>query len=135
MTMSITVNLPVKDVAKSSAFFSRLGFVVNPLYANEEHMELLGISDEVNVMLVSESRFKSMTGKYIADATHQAEAVMQLRVESRERVDELVVKALAAGGRPLHETNDQGFLYGRSFQDLDRHNWDAFYVDETAMPS
>jgi predicted lactoylglutathione lyase len=86
-------------------------------------------------MLVSESRFKSMTGKDIADATHQAEGVMQLRVESRERVDELVVKALAAGGLPLHETNDQGFLYGRSFQDLDRHSWDAFHVDETAMPS
>jgi len=135
MTLSITVNLPVKDVARSSAFFAHLGFVINPLYANEEHMELLGISDEVNVMLVSESRFKPMTGKDIADATHEAEAVMQLCVESRERVDELVVKALAAGGLPLHETNDQGFLYGRSFQDRDRHNWDAFYVDETAMPS
>jgi uncharacterized protein len=133
MTMSITINLPVKDVARSSAFFSNLGFVINPLYANEEHMELLGISDEVNVMLVSESRFKSITGKGVADATTNAEAIMQLRVESKERVDELVDKALAGGGAPLHETNDQGFLYGRSFQDLDSHNWDAFYVDETAM--
>src|SRR6266516_4244258 len=85
MTLSITVNLPVKDVARSSAFFAHLGFAINPPYANEEHMELLGISDEVNVMPVSESRFKSMTGKDIADAAHKAEAVMQLRVESRER--------------------------------------------------
>ena len=135
MTLSITVNLPVKDVARSSAFFVRLGFVINPLYAHEEHMELLGISDEVNVMLVSESRFKLITGKDIADAANHAEAIMQLRVESRQRVDELVDSALAAGGVALHETNDQGFLYGRSFQDLDRHNWDAFYVDETALPS
>jgi predicted lactoylglutathione lyase len=135
VTLSITINLPVKDVARSSTFFANLGFVINPLYANEEHMELLGISDEVNVMLVSESRFKSITGKEIADAAHHAEAIMQLRVESKERVDELVDKALAGGGGPLHETNDQGFLYGRSFQDLDSHNWDAFYVDETAMRS
>jgi hypothetical protein len=50
MTLSITVNLPVRDVAKSSAFFTSLGFGINPLYADEEHMELLGISDEVNVI-------------------------------------------------------------------------------------
>jgi uncharacterized protein len=125
-------NLSVKDVARS---FTKLGFVINPLYADEAHMELLEISDEVNIMLVSESRFKSITGNDIADATHYAEAIMQLRVESKERVDELVDKALAAGGVPLHETNDQGFLYGRSFQDLDNHNWDAFYVDETAIRS
>ena len=84
-------------------------------------------------MLVSESRFKSMTGKDIADATNEAQAVMQLRVKSRERVDELVVKALAAGGLPLHETNDQGSCMDVVSRTLDRHNWDAFYVDETAI--
>lgn len=135
MSIKITVNLPVKDLARSAAFLTHVGFAISPLFADEQDMELVVISDDVSVMLVSEHRFESVTKKGIVDSTSYAEAILQLRVESRERVDELVDKALAAGGVPLHETNDQGFLYGRSFQDLDRHNWDVFWVDEAALPA
>ncbi len=60
--------------------------------------------------------------------------ILQLQVESRERVDELVDRALAAGALPLHAPNDRGFLYGRSFQDLDKHNWDMFWIEAAASP-
>lgn len=132
MSTKITVNLPVNDVARSAAFLTRVGFAISPLFAADPDMELVIIGDDVSVMLNSEPRFKSITGKDIVDSTSFAEAILQLRVESRARVDELVDNALAAGGLPLHPTNDQGFLYGRSFQDLDRHNWDVFWVDEAA---
>jgi len=130
MIASITVNLPVKDLARSSAFLTQLGFTVSPLFASEPEMELVILSAEVSVMLLSESRFQSITGKVVVDTTRHAEAILQLRVEGRQRVDDLVDRALSAGGLPLHPPNDQAFVYGRSFQDLDRHNWDVFWVDE-----
>ena len=130
MSVKITVNIPVKNLARSTEFLTRVGFSVSPLFAADPEMELIVIGDDVYVMLLSEPRFRSITGKDIVDSSRTAEAILQLRVESRERVDELVDNALAAGGLPLHEPNDQGSIYGRSFQDLDRHNWDVFWVNE-----
>jgi len=124
----------VKDVAKSTAFLTAIGFTKSPLFADEPDMELVIIGEDVSVMLVAEPRFRSITGKGIVDSASHAEAILQLQVESRERVDELVDRALAAGGLPLHAPNDQGFLYGRSFQDLDKHNWDVFWIQAAASP-
>ena len=135
MSTKIVLNLPVKDLAKSTEFFTKLGFSVNPQFAGEQNMECLVISDDISVMLLSESQFKAISKKDIVDATKSAEAIVQLRVESRQRVDQLVDQALAAGGLPHHEPNDQGFLYGRSFQDLDGHLWDVFSLDQTALPA
>jgi hypothetical protein len=83
-------------------------------------------------MLPVESYFTTLTKKGV-DATRSAEAILQLRVESKERVDELVDKALAVGCPRWNDTNDQGFLYGRSFRDLDGHHWDVFTVDLAAV--
>ncbi len=133
MSTKISVNLPVQDLTASTAFFTTLGFAISPQFASETNMECLVISDDIYVLLLEEARFHATTKKAIVDATTHAEIILQLRVESRQRVDELVDKALATGAVPHNEPNDQGFLYGRSFQDLDRHLWDVFYIDPAAL--
>ena len=132
MSTKIFVNLPVKDLRKSIDFFTALGFSFNPQFT-DENAGCLVISDDIYAMLLVESFFKSFTKKDIADATKTTEAIVALGVESRERVDELVDKALAAGGLPSNDTNDQGFMYGRSFQDPDGHLWEVFYMDPAAV--
>ena len=134
MSTKISINLPVKDLRRSTDFFTKVGFSRNPQLSGDD-IECLVISEDIYVMLNSESRFKTITKKDVVDTTKSAEAVLQLGVESRHRVDDLVDKALAAGGQPSNEPNDLGFLYGRSFQDLDGHLWDVFYVDLAAMPT
>jgi uncharacterized protein len=134
MSTKLAVNLPVRDLAKATRFFAALGFSFNKRIANE-NMNALVINDDSYVLLVVESYFKTITQKAkksIADAT-TTEAILQLGVDSRQQVDALVDKALAAGGQPASEPNDQGFLYGRSFQDLDGHLWDVFYMDLAAL--
>jgi len=134
MSTKLIVNLPVRDLAQATRFFAAMGFSFNERLANE-NINALVINDDSYVLLVVESFFKTITQqakKSIADAT-TSEAILQLGVDSRQQVDALVDKALAAGGQPAREPNDQGFLYGRSFQDLDGHLWDVFYMDLAAL--
>jgi len=134
MSTKLIVNLPVRDLAQATRFFAAMGFSFNERLANE-NINALVINDDSYVLLVVESLFKTITQqakKSIADAT-TSEAILQLGVDSRQQVDALVDKALAAGGQPAREPNDQGFLYGRSFKDLDGHLWDVFYMDLAAL--
>src|SRR6266540_6306442 len=94
MSTKICVNIPVKDLGRSTDFFIKLGFSLNPQLSGENR-ECLVISDDIYVMLLVESYFETLTNKDIVNATKSAEAILQLRVESRQRVDELVDKALA----------------------------------------
>jgi predicted lactoylglutathione lyase len=128
MSTKIFVNLPVKDLAKSVAFFKGLGYSFNPQFT-DENAACLVIGDDIFAMLLVEPFFRRFTKKEIADATTTTEAIVALGVESRERVDELVDKALASGGQAANETNDQGFMYGRSFQDPDGHIWEVLWMD------
>lgn len=132
MSRMIFVNLPVKDLQKSIGFFTELGFKFNPQFT-DENTTCMVISDDAYVMLLVEDYFKTFTKKSIADATTHTEAIVALSAESREDVDNLVDKALAVGGRPANEPEDQGFMYGRSFQDLDGHQWEVLYMDPSAM--
>lgn len=132
MSRMIFVNLPVKDLQKSIGFFTELGFKFNPQFT-DENTTCMVISDDAYVMLLVEDYFKTFTKKSIADATAHTEAIVALSAESREDVDNLVDKALAVGGRPANEPEDQGFMYGRSFQDLDGHQWEVLYMDPSAM--
>jgi len=91
------------------------------------------ISDEAFVMLLVEARFSDFTSKPIVDATTHTEAILALSADSRAQVDELADKALAAGGQPSNEPMDEGFMYGRSFQDLDGHLWEVMYMDPSAL--
>ena len=131
MIKSITINIAVKDLTRSTAFFQKVGFNVNPLFASEPEMELIDLSDALKVMLNSEPRFSQISRKAVADAGQEAEVIFQLRVGSRKEVDEFVDRALGAGGRPIHEPNEGEFVYGRSFTDLDNHNWDFFWASES----
>jgi uncharacterized protein len=130
MSIKIAVNLPVKDLADSTRFFAKLGFPADTRLANE-NMQAFIISDDIHVLLVDQSQFKAITRKEIPDTAATSEAILQLQVESRQRVDELTDNAFAAGAMRANEPNDQGFLYGRSFRDLDGHHWDVFCNDPT----
>lgn len=82
-----------------------------------------------------EPYFRTFTKKQVADASRETEAILSLSVDSREEVDDLVERALAAGGEPSTEPTDQGFMYGRSFQDPDGHLWEILYMDRSALPA
>lgn len=128
----IFVNLPVKDLNKTKDFFSTIGFEFNPQFTNE-NAACMVISDTIFAMLLVEDYFKTFTKKEIPDSTKSSEAILALSVESKEKVDEFVNKALAAGGKPSNDPVDHGFMYGWSFQDLDDHLWEVFFMDESAV--
>jgi predicted lactoylglutathione lyase len=124
----VFVNLPVKNLNASIEFFTKLGFKFNPQFTDQNATCMI-ISDDAFVMLLVEDFFKTFTRKEIADATKTTEVIITLPAYSREDVDELVNRALAAGGKPSKEPQDQGGMYGWSFQDLDGHLWEVGYMD------
>lgn len=132
MSTKIFVNLPVKDLNASIDFFTKVGFSFDANFTDENATCMI-IGEDIFVMLLVESFFKTFTKKDVADATKTTEAIVALGVESRARVDELADAALAAGGTEANEANDQGFMYGRSFHDLDGHAWEVIYMDASAM--
>jgi predicted lactoylglutathione lyase len=128
----IFVNLPVKDLNKSVEFFTKIGFEFNAQFT-DENATCMVISEHIFVMLLVEDFFKTFTQKDIADSTKSTEVIVALSTDSRGKVDELVNKALAAGGKASKEPMDQGFMYSWSFQDIDGHLWELFYMDESAV--
>ncbi|NOU94308.1 glyoxalase/bleomycin resistance/extradiol dioxygenase family protein [Paenibacillus sp. LMG 31456] len=128
----IFVNLPVKDLNNTIDFFTKIGFEFNAQFT-DENATCMVISEHIFVMLLVEEFFKTFTKKEIVDATKSTEAIVALSAESREKVDEIVNKALAAGGTPSNEPMDHGFMYSWSFQDIDGHLWEIIYMDESAV--
>jgi predicted lactoylglutathione lyase len=127
MTTQIFVNLPVKDLERSKVFFESLGFTFNPQFTNDQAACMV-ISDAIFVMLVIETFFKTFTQKAVADATKSTEVLVGLSCESREKVDDLVKKAVAGGGTSPRDPQDHGFMYGHGFEDLDGHIWELMYM-------
>jgi predicted lactoylglutathione lyase len=132
MATQIFVNLPVKDLNKSVDFFTKLGYSFNPQFTDEKATCMI-ISDTIYVMLLVEPFFKSFIKKDVADATQVSEALICLSADSREAVDDLVDKAIAAGATLPGDTIDQGFMYSRSYSDLDGHHWEVMYMDPAAL--
>lgn len=132
MANQIFVNLPVKDLNKSIEFFTKLGFTFNPQFTDENATCMI-MGENIFAMLLVEKFFQTFTKKSISDATKSAEVIVALAVESREKADELSNKALATGGFFSNEPQDHGWMYGRSFQDIDGHLWEVFYADPTAI--
>jgi hypothetical protein len=126
------VNLPVRDLKRSIEFFTRLGFEFNPQFTDENATCMI-LSDEAFVMLLTEARFKDFTRKQICDTTRSTEGLFAISLASRAEVDELVSKAIAAGGTHAMEPMDHGFMYGWSFYDLDGHHWEVFWMDPQAL--
>jgi predicted lactoylglutathione lyase len=132
MATKIFVNLPVSNLKKSIEFFTKLGFTFNAQFTDETATCMV-VSEDIFVMLLTKEKFKTFTPKEIVDATKSTEVLVGLSAESRERVDELVRKAVAAGGTTYNEPQDHGFMYGHGFQDLDGHIWEIFYMDPSAI--
>ena len=133
MARKIFVNLPIRDMARSRTFFSALGFSFNPQFSNEQGACMV-ISEDIFAMLLVEPFFQTFTPKRIADAREATEVLVCLSCESRAEVDELVKKALAAGGKAPNAPQDHGFMYGHGFEDPDGHIWELVWMDPKAAP-
>ena len=123
----IFVNLPVKDLASSTAFFSGLGFQFNPDFT-DGNAACMVVDQNIYVMLLAEKRFRDFINGEISDATTATEVITSLSVDSRAQVDELVANAIAAGGKPWKPAIEEGPMYGGSFQDLDGHVWELMHM-------
>jgi predicted lactoylglutathione lyase len=134
MATQIFVNLPVKDLNRSKAFFEGLGYTFNPQFSNDMGACMV-VSDTIYFMLLTEPFFKTFTNKEIADASQFTEAINCLSVESKDKVNELVDKALATGGSTAKEPVDYGWMYSRSFHDPDNHQWEIVYMDPAGPPA
>lgn len=122
------VNIPVRDLKRSMDFFSKLGFEFNPKFTDDNAACMI-VNDGAYFMLLTETFFQTFTNNQICDTSSQTESLLALSCGSRAEVDELVKKALAAGGRHAMAPTDHGFMYGWSFLDLDGHHWEVFWMD------
>jgi predicted lactoylglutathione lyase len=127
----IFVNLPVKNLNKSVEFFTKLGFTFNAQFTDETATCMI-VAEDIFVMLLTEAKFKTFTPKEICDTTKSTEVLVCLSTESREKVDEMVRKAIGAGGKTYNEPQDHGFMYGHGFLDLDGHTWELIYMEPSA---
>lgn len=135
MVKQIFVNLPVKDLEKTKAFFAALGFTFNPQFT-DENAACMVMSENIFAMLLQEPFFKTFTNKAIADATQSTEVINAISVGSRAEVDELFDKAIKAGATTHKEkADDYGWMYSRAFTDLDGHMWEVLYGDLSQAPA
>ena len=136
MIQDLWINLPVKNIIKSKAFFAALGFSFNTEHGNADNSAclLLGQKNQV-VMLFDESTFQSFTNSPVSDTQQATEVLLSIGVKNKEAVDELAEKAAAAGGTTSHKPSQmQQWMYGCVFSDLDGHKWNVLYMDMSKMP-
>jgi len=133
MVKQIFINLPIKDLNKTKEFFKKMGFTFNPKFTDENAACMI-IGKNIFAMLLVEKFFKSFTKKEISNYKKNAEVINALAVESKEKVDEIITKAVKAGGKEPREAQNHGWMYGRSFEDIDGHLWEVFFMDESQMP-
>lgn len=134
MNQQIYVNLPVRDLARSMAFFAKLGYDFNPQFTDDKAACMV-VSDSIYVMLLSEPFCQTFTHKPLADARQSTEVLLCLSCNSRDEVDELVKKAWEAGGKVPRTAVDHGFMYQHGFEDPDGHLWELAYMDMAAFPA
>ena len=134
MKTKIFLNLAVKDLNRAVNFFNELGFSTNPKFTNEQGACIV-ISDNIFTMLLVEEFYQTFTPKKICDSTTTSEVLISISMESREKVDETIEKAVKAGGTDYQEAKDYGWMYQRTFLDLDGHHWEVFFMDESQIPT
>lgn len=130
----IFVNIPVRDLKASMAYYKALGFDHNPQFTDDTAACIV-ISDTIYVMVLTHEKFLSFSPNPIADARTQTQALYALSRDSREAVDAIAEKGLAAGGREVREAQDMGFMYSRAIADVDGHIWEYVWMDMSQMPS
>jgi hypothetical protein len=133
MANQIFINLPVSDLRRSMDFFRHLGFDFN-LQFTDELSACMIIGPNIYAMLLTEERFSDFTRKPISDAHEQTEVLIAIDAESRTAVDEMVRKAVEAGGSTYADPQDHGWMYGHSFADPDGHQWEVIFMDDAALP-
>jgi predicted lactoylglutathione lyase len=131
MSRLIFVNLPVADLDRSIAFYEAIGATKNPMFSDETAACMV-VSEVIHVMILTHDKFRQFTPRPIADARSGTEVLLCISADSREAVDEMTRKALAAGGSEVREPQDHGFMYGRSFEDPDGHIWEPMWMDMAA---
>jgi uncharacterized protein len=132
MTTQIFVNLPVKDLNETVDFFTKLGFAFNPQFTDENATCMI-VNNDIFVMLLVEKFFKTFTKKEICDTTKDTEVIVALSTESREKVDQMINKVIEAGGKEHRKPQDHGWMYGRSFEDINGHLWEVIYMDKNVL--
>ena|SRR3989344_347724 len=133
MINQIFVNLPVKDLNKTIDFFTKVGFKFNPKFTDENATCMI-IGENIFAMLLVEKYFKTFIKKEITDTNKSTETILALSTTSNEKVDNIMKKVISAGGLEPREPQDYGWMYSRSFQDIDGHLWEVFFMDENKMP-
>lgn len=131
MAKMIFVNLPVADVAKATAFYEAIGFVKDERFSNPQGASLKW-SDTIMFGLLDKAFYATLNPKPIADTRATAGAMFALSLDSREEVDAIAAKAVAAGGREVHGAEDEGFMYSRAFEDLDGFAFGPLWMDPGA---
>jgi hypothetical protein len=133
MINQVFLTLPVADLQRSVAFFKSLGFTHNPQFSDDTAACII-INDAISVMLGTHAKFREFTPKAICDTSQAVEVLISLSCDTREQVDELVTKALAAGGSTHDKPEDLGFMYSHSFVDLDGHGWGVLHMVSQPEP-
>jgi predicted lactoylglutathione lyase len=134
MATKIFINLPVKDLERSKAFFSGLGYSFNPQFTDDKAACMV-VSEHIYVMMLVESYFKTFTKKEVNDAHLATEVLLALDAASREEVQQTITKATGLGGSIYAEPQDYGWMYQHSFADPDGHQWEIVYMDAANMPN
>ena len=133
MATSIFVNLPVKDLKRSMAFWTKLGYEFNPQFT-DENAACMVVSDTIYVMLLTEAYFQTFAPKPVADATKTTETIIALTQSSKDGVTKFVEKAFAAGAKRYGDPKDYGFMLQWGFEDLDGHIWEQSWMDPAGLP-
>jgi uncharacterized protein len=135
MTKTIFINLPVADVAKSTAFYEAIGFVKDETMATGPEASMMRWSDGVNFMLLNHDHFTRFAPKPMADSQTTSAVLFALAMDSREAVDAITRQAVAGGGKEGHDAEDEGFMYSRAFSDPDGHSFGPFWMNPAAATS
>ncbi len=125
-------NLPVRDLARAMEFFARLGFEYDRRFTDDK-AACMTINEQAHVMLLTAPFFQTFTRRELCDTRTHVEQVIALSCTSRAEVDDLVARAIAAGGAEARAPQEHGFMYGRSFYDLDGHQWEVLWMDPKAI--
>lgn len=135
MSKAVFINLPVKDLKRTVAFYTAMGFKFDARFTNDDAAGLIISEGHSYAMLLTHKHFKKFTKNEIADPIKVTQVLIALSCDSREGVDEMMSKAIGAGGKDAREPQDLGFIYGRAFADPDGHIWEPFWMNPDAIPA
>jgi len=130
----IYVNLPVKDVQKTREFWTKLGFSINEQFSDEKAICVIMKQDHIYTMFLKEEFFQTFTDRPVAKGD-TTQTLLAIGVKSREEVDEMVKTATENGGSKYSEPRDYGWMYQKTFSDLDGHQWEVLFSDMSQLPA